>query len=49
LPRNDPTPADGLATIVRPNGHSANVAMRKDAIAHGIVMIGMHSSTPAST
>ena len=49
LPMNDPTPADGLATMVRPNGQSAKPAIRKAAIAHGIVMIGMHSSTPAST
>ena len=47
LPRNEPTPADGFATTVRPNGHSANPAIRKDAIAHGMVMIGMQSSTPA--
>ncbi len=49
LPRNEPTPAVGFATIVRPKGQSTKLAVRNEAIAHGIVMIGMHSRTPAST
>ena len=46
LPMNDGDPASGLLTIVRPNGHSANPAIRNDAMPNGIVMIRMQAMMP---
>ena len=49
LPMNDGAPAPGLFAIVRPNGHSANPAIRNEAIPNGIVMIRMQAMMPERT
>ena len=48
LPIIDPTPAVGLSTYVRPNGHTAKLAMRNDATPNGNVTMRMHMMSPAS-
>jgi hypothetical protein len=39
FPSAEATPASGRLTTVRPNGHSANMPIRSEAIPNGIVMI----------
>ena len=39
LPIPDAMPASGRLTIVLPNGHSANIAIRSDAMPNGMVMM----------
>lgn len=43
----DPAPASALLTTVLPNGHSAKIPMRRDAIPKGIVMIRMKQMSAA--
>ena len=47
LPIIDPAPAPGFLTIVRPNGHRQNSAIRADATPNGIVMIRMNITSAA--
>ena len=49
FPMNVPTPAVGLAMVVRPKGQTTNPAMRNAAIPNGMVMIRMHARMPART
>jgi hypothetical protein len=39
LPIPDAMPASGRLTIVLPNGQSANIAIRSDAMPNGMVMM----------
>ena len=48
LPISEPAPAPGFLTIVRPNGHRQNSAIRADAIPNGMVMIRMHITSAAN-
>ena len=49
LPMKDGAPAPGLFTIVRPNGHRANPAIRNEAMPNGIVMMKMQTMMPVRT
>ena len=49
LPSVDPTPASGRRSRRWPKGHSANRAIRNDAIPHGMVTISTQQMTPAMT
>ena len=42
LPMVEPAPASGRRTIVLPNGHRQNNAIRADATPNGIVMMRMN-------
>ena len=48
LPIPEPTPASARLTTVLPNGQSANMAMRREAIPNGIVMIRMKQMSAAT-
>jgi hypothetical protein len=48
LPIIEGAPASERRTSVRPKGHNAKVAIRKDAKPKGIVMISRQHTTPAS-
>src|SRR5208283_5664087 len=48
FPMRAPVPAVGLSTIVRPNGHNANEAMRSDANPKGMVMMSKKLMSAAS-
>ena len=50
LPSTVNGPVTGRAsTTMRPNGHSAYPAIRKDAMPNGMVTISRQHTTPAST
>lgn len=48
LPTAEPSPAVGLRTTVRPNGHRMKFAIRNEAMPHGIVTTRMQQMIPAS-
>ena len=48
LPISAPVPAPGLRTIVRPNGHRQNSAIRPAATLNGIVMIRISITSAAN-
>ena len=47
MPIPDAMPASGRLTIVLPNGHSANIAIRSDAMPNGMVMTKMKQISAA--
>jgi len=48
LPTSEPAPASGRRTIVRPNGHRQNSAIRADAMPNGIVMMRINMTSAVS-